>query len=69
LTGSSQLCPIYHETDCTPTYFICGGLVFCPMTGALIEEFIKTGSYNSGGVILDQALVNRATTAYRTPEQ
>eukprot|EP01047_Picozoa_sp_COSAG01_P049852 COSAG01_NODE_4982_length_4570_cov_5.535003_3_plen_44_part_00 len=43
--------------------------MFCPMTGALIEEFIKTGSYNSGGVILDQALVNRATTAYRTPEQ
>ena len=29
---------------------------------ASVEEFIKTGSYNGGAVILDQALVNRATT-------
>ena len=66
---SCLLCPIYHESDCQPTYFVCGGLVFCPMTGALIEEFIKNGSFNQGGVILDQALVNRATTGYRTEEE
>ena len=39
------------------------------MTGALIEEFIKNGSYNQGSVILDQALVNRATTAFKTAEE
>jgi hypothetical protein len=66
---SCLLCPIYHESDCQPTYFVCGGLVFCPMTGALIEEFIKNGSFNHGSVILDQALVNRATTAYKTAEE
>jgi S1-C subfamily serine protease len=66
---SCLLCPIYHESDCQPTYFVCGGLVFCPMTGALIEEFIKNGSYNQGSVILDQALVNRATTAFKTAEE
>ena len=66
---SCLLCPIYHESDCQPTYFVCGGLVFCPMTGALIEEFIKNGSFNHGSVILDQALVNRATTAYQTAEE
>ena len=39
------------------------------MTGALIEEFIKSGSFNHASVILDQALVNRATTGYRTESE
>jgi hypothetical protein len=61
---SCLMCPIYHETDCQPTYLICGGFVFCPMSGALIEEFIKTG-FNNSSIIIDQALVNRATTQYK----
>lgn len=64
---SCLMCPIYHETDCQPSYFVCGGFVFCPMSGALIEEFIKTG-FSGSSVIIDQALVNRATTAYKKPD-
>ena len=38
LKGRDSLVPLLHGVDCTPSFFICGGLVFSALTAPFLES-------------------------------
>eukprot|EP00051_Salpingoeca_urceolata_P025801 m.467997 g.467997 ORF g.467997 m.467997 type:complete len:542 (+) comp20367_c1_seq8:8478-10103(+) len=61
---SPLLCPLFHEENCQPSYFMTGGLVFCPLTGPLIKEMLVGDS----DVMIELNLASMVTNEYKQTE-